>query len=350
MKQVIQFNPQDPSPLGLASTPAVNQYLAQAEFEGILIAPILSKLGITTDVLQDKQQHISGILFEQLIKTLLEHSNDRFFGLHSSRFVRPDSYSVLGTISMNCRTFADALAKIQPFEQLVGDMGVTRINPGKHTTQVQWICQYHDPQVIPQMVDNCLSSWLAFTRQLIGQQHSPQQVLLQRPSVSLSDQLHYQQMFNCPVLFNQSIDALVIKNELFNTPVNQANPLLLATLEAQAQLTINALSQITALSQRVAILVAAELPHGLPTLDIIAQQLNISAKTLQRRLKAENTHYVKILDQVRLSHTETFLTMTGLSLIDISELIGFTEPRSFYRWFKALTGQSPRDYHHKSGN
>lgn len=330
--------------LGLASTPAVNQYLAQAEFEGIAVKPILAQLEICQQTLQDSSRHISGIKFQQLIKTLLEHSKDPLFGLHSSRFVRPGSYSVLGLVSMNCRTFGEALGKIQPFEQLVGDMGVTRVNIGQSSSQIQWVCQYTDIEVIRQMVDNCLSSWLMFTRQLIGQQHSPHQVLLQRPSPSLAEQQQYQQLFNCPVLFNQSIDALTIKNTLLAHPVIEANHQLLATFEAQAQQVITALSQTESLTERVTIVVGAQLSQGLPTLEAIARQLNMSAKTLQRRLKNENSRFTSILDGVRLSQAQTLLVMPGLSLIELSELIGFTEPRSFYRWFKLQTGHSPRDY------
>ncbi|MFT4924780.1 MAG: AraC-like DNA-binding protein [Phenylobacterium sp.] len=343
----LQRMPQNNKPLtdknlGWASVPAVNQYLAQAEFEGIDTQPILAQLAISQAILQDSQQHISGIKFQQLIKQLLEHSHDPFFGLHSSHFVRPDSYSILGLISQNCRTFGEALTKIQPFEQLVGDMGFTQISQSATTTQIQWICQYTDSVVTRQMVDNCLSSWVMLTRQLIGQQHSPHQVHLQSGSPSLADQLQYQRLFNCPVLFNQPIDALVVNNELLNVKLNQANHQLLTTLEHQAKTVITSLSQIESLPQKVAILVNAQLPQGLPTLAMIAGQLNISAKTLQRRLKADNSRYITILNQVRLSQTHTLLAMSGLSLIDISELVGFSEPRSFYRWFKQMTGHSPR--------
>ncbi|MFT5162187.1 MAG: AraC-like DNA-binding protein [Alteromonadaceae bacterium] len=330
--------------LGLASTPAVNQYLAQAEFEGIATAPLLDQLQIDSTILHNSDRHITGNQFQQLINLLLKTSANHFFGLHSSRFVRPDSYHVLGDITMNCRTFAEVLAKIQPFEQLVGDMGVTRIQRDGQFSQIQWFCQYTEPEVIKQMVDNCLASWLTFTRQIIGQQHSPHQVLLRRPTPSLAAQQQYQRCFNCTVLFNQKVDALVIKNQLLNLPVIAPGGELLSTLEARAQQIIDSLSDINTVAQRVAIIVAAQLPHGLPLLEIVAQQLNISAKTLQRRLKAENTRYIVILNEVRLSQASSLLNMPGLSLIQISEWLGFGEPRSFYRWFKQLTGTSPRAF------
>jgi AraC-like DNA-binding protein len=328
--------------LGIASIGAVNQYLAQAQFEGIECDAILSKSGIDETELADNASHITGIQFQQLISLLLEHSNNPFFGLHSSAFVRPDSYSLLGFISINCRTFGEAIAKIQPFEPLVGDMGATRLSSSGQSTQIQWICQYTNPQVVPQMVDNCLASWLTFTRSMIGPNYSPQRVLLRRQAPSLTDQQQYQRFFACSVRFNQNIDALVFDKALLGVPLTQADPNLLAALESQATSLVQSLSLLETTAEKVEMLVNTQLSRGLPKLSMIAQQLEIGEKTLQRRLKIENTSYIAVLNAIRLNQVEELLLLNGLSLVEISQMVGFSEPRSFYRWFKQITGHSPR--------
>ncbi len=328
--------------LGIASIPAINQYLAQAKSEGIDVSAILRELSLSEAIFADNNRHITGAQFQSLIMALLQCSDNPLFGLHSSRFVRPDSYSILGFIATNCATFDEAIRKIQPFEQLVGDMGVTKISRGATTTQIQWHCQYTEPDVVRQMVDNCLSSWLAFTRTIIGPQYHPKQVLLRQPSPSLQTQQHYQLVFNCPVLFNQSVDALVIDNALLSVGLTHADPARLGSLESQAHSQLKLLSQLESTSEKVAMLVSAQLNQGLPKRALIAAQLNMSEKTLQRRLKAQKTHYLAILDKVRLTRVEELLNLPGLSLVQVSQLNGFSEPRSFYRWFKQMTGHSPR--------
>ena len=105
--------------LGIASIPAVNQYLSQAKSEGIDVGTILRKISLNEAVFTDNNRHITGAQFQTLITALLQSSGNSLFGLHSSRFVRPDSYSILGFIAVNCSTFDEAIRKIQPFEQLV---------------------------------------------------------------------------------------------------------------------------------------------------------------------------------------------------------------------------------------
>lgn len=334
--------------LGIASIPAINQYLAQAKSEGIDVGTILREMSLNEAIFTDNSRHITGAQFQTLITALLQCSGNPLFGLHSSRFVRPDSYSILGFIAVNCSTFDEAIRKIQPFEQLVGDMGITKISHGATTTQIQWHCQYTEPAVVRQMVDNCLSSWLAFTRTIIGPKYHPKHVLLRQPSPSLQTQQQYQTVFSCPVLFNQIVDALVIDNALLSVPLTHADPARLGSLESQAHTQLKLLSQLESTSEKVAMLVGAQLNQGLPKRALIAAQLNMSEKTLQRRLKAQKTHYLAVLDKVRLARVEELLNLPGLSLVQISQLSGFSEPRSFYRWFKQITGHSPRHSEEKN--
>ena len=70
----------------------------------------------------------------------------------------------------------------------------------------------------------------------------------------------------------------------------------------------------------------------------------MSAKTLQRRLAASGITFQAVLDETRLQLAKTHLAASKLNLNEISIEVGFTEPRSFYRWFNKLTQQTPGDY------
>ena len=328
--------------LGIASHAAVNQYLAQARDEGLDIAAILQQMRLNSARLSSSDGYITGVQFQQLITLLLQYSDNPLFGLESARFVREDSYSVLGYIVMHCATFGEAVAKVQPFEALVGDMGVTRVEHGEATCKIRWICQYTEPAVIQQMVDNCLASWLGFTRGILGPEHSPVQVLLRRPAPSLAEQQRYSQVFNCPVHFNQEMDALEIDNKLLALSPASADPAQKSKLENQAQARLAELNQALKVAEQVEMLVLPQLPMGLPKIDTIASQMGLHGKTLQRRLRRENTSFARVLDRVRLKQSSRLLNMADLSLLEVSQLLGFTEPRSFYRWFKQQTGKTPR--------
>ncbi|MBA6348005.1 AraC family transcriptional regulator [Colwellia sp. BRX8-9] len=76
----------------------------------------------------------------------------------------------------------------------------------------------------------------------------------------------------------------------------------------------------------------------------VAEQINSSVKTLQRRLKRFNTDFSALLKTKKINHAQMLLKQNRLSLIQISYRLGFNSPSSFSRAFKKWTGVSPSDY------
>ncbi len=333
--------------LGQASIPAVNQYLQLAETLNLPVEAILLNLNLSPEQLSDNSGHITGLKFQQLISELLRLSQDPLFGLHTAQFVQPGSYSVLGYISMNCETLGEAISKIQPFEKLVGDMGTSTFEKYGDDFKISWRCGFSDPLVRRHMVDNCLASWLTFARYLCDQPSNPSnpsKVWLTRQTPDRLEQQEYQKLFACPVLFNQASDSILFSEAMLALPLNKGNKQLLSTLEAHAKELIDNLSQEQDVVSQVEYLIKLNLETGHFTQQAIAKLIGIGSKTLQRRLTAENTGFQSVLDRVRLRQVNQLLLNTALNLTQIGIKLGFEEPRSFYRWFKKLTGQTPGEY------
>lgn len=79
------------------------------------------------------------------------------------------------------------------------------------------------------------------------------------------------------------------------------------------------------------------------SLSQMAAELKMSRRTLQRKLKEENTCYLSLQDSARLDLTICFLA-AGKSVEEISDALGFADRRCFTRAFKRWTGNSPRAY------
>jgi AraC-like DNA-binding protein len=67
----------------------------------------------------------------------------------------------------------------------------------------------------------------------------------------------------------------------------------------------------------------------------------LSRRTLQRRIEAEATTFQQILDTTRTELATHYLEHTALSIAEVSFLLGFSEPNSFYRAFRGWTGTTP---------
>jgi AraC-like DNA-binding protein len=94
-------------------------------------------------------------------------------------------------------------------------------------------------------------------------------------------------------------------------------------------------------SERVRACLIETLASGQTSIDAVADKLAVSGRTLQRRLHAEGTSFQRILDELREELARYYLTTSDYTSGQIAFLLGYEEPNSFYRAFRAWTGQTP---------
>lgn len=80
------------------------------------------------------------------------------------------------------------------------------------------------------------------------------------------------------------------------------------------------------------------------SLEKVAGELNVSSRTLKRKLKALDTSYQRILDNVRKGKAIEFLTTTSMTVDEIADNLGYSDPSNFGRAFRKWTGKSPTQY------
>ncbi len=85
------------------------------------------------------------------------------------------------------------------------------------------------------------------------------------------------------------------------------------------------------------------LPAGKSDVDAIARHLNFSRRTLQRLLKSENTSFQDILSSTRRDLALHYLSRPDITIDEISFLLAYGDPNSFYRAFQQWTGQTPTE-------
>lgn len=87
------------------------------------------------------------------------------------------------------------------------------------------------------------------------------------------------------------------------------------------------------------------------TMDDVARELGTNRTYLSRMLKAEfDTTFSELVTSLRMSHAETLLRETDLSIMEIAMQSGFADDRYFSRRFKKIHGISPNEYRKKTSN
>lgn len=78
-----------------------------------------------------------------------------------------------------------------------------------------------------------------------------------------------------------------------------------------------------------------------PTLETVAEKLDVSSRTLARRLRNQGSTYQAITDGFLKARCQELLEQQDLSIAVISERLGFADPSSFYRSFRRWTRTTP---------
>lgn len=334
--------------LGTASVSALRQYVRFADAKGIDTTNIFSRAGLEPAILDTDDGRLNGEQFQTFIRLLAEVTGNPVLGLETGDYVQPGSYSVLGYITMSCATLAEAVTRIAPYEKLVGDMGTTGLRMKGDAVALVWTCNFTDPVVWPQVVDNVFASWINYARWLADDHEaSPLRVKLRRSSPGGIHEKAYFERWQCPVEFGADENSVVLHQSLMSTRLRQPDPLLRKTLEAHALSQLALLDSDTDLTSRVKQSIQKQLADGVTRQDMIAEDLGMTSRTLQRKLGQEGMSYQKLLDDVRQQMAEDYLRNTEMSISDIAFRLGYSETTSFHRKFKAATGQTPGDLRRK---
>ncbi len=150
----------------------------------------------------------------------------------------------------------------------------------------------------------------------------------------------YEEHFGAKVCFGQVANGLRVPERLLDSAISGADPQLYEL--ASYFIKVHFPPDESGLGTRVAALIEPLLPQGRCTQDEVADMLGLGARALQRRLKAENTSFEAIRENVRRDLAARYLRQMDIPLIRVARLLGYSDAsvltRSCYRWFSA----SPR--------
>lgn len=322
--------------LGSISGSALQQYLASARTLGVDTDAVLRQAALAPAQVEDPDSRIDGAQFERLLELLISASGDPLFGLHTSRFIQPGSYNVMGYIAMSATTIGEALSRVSLYERLVGDMGTTETRFRDRQVEVRWHCRHQRQPVRRHLIENVLASWVRYTRWLADDESlRPDAVLLEHPEPAGAGLLkEYGRVFGCEVHFDQPHSALLASRDLLAHRLRQPDPELLATLEAHAERKMEKLGVGSTLASKIRQRLREALLHQAPPhRETVAAELHMNVRTLHRRLREEGTSWRALLDEVRQELARHYLRETDLSQLAIAERLGYADNRSFQRAF-----------------
>ena len=158
------------------------------------------------------------------------------------------------------------------------------------------------------------------------------------------DKTVYQELLCPSVYFDQEQNQLVFTLSDFSQPVLTANELLLPHFEQLVQQQLPTHPKVNHWVQKVRRVIMKQSMNIQPSLSGISEILNISPRSLQRKLKEEGEPFQAIVTDIQQQRAINLLQQTQLNISEVAYTLGYAEPSAFRRAFKRWTGKTPKEY------
>jgi AraC-like DNA-binding protein len=275
-------------------------------------------------------------------RNLLALTGDPLLGLKLGKAYTLQAYGLLGYAFLSAPTLRHALNIVRNY----GPLSFTLFHIDFTVDRAAGVLRFSGNDVIPDdlltyYVDRDLAA-AAFG----GESALPVALELKRVQVMHNGQGHlpaYEEFFNCPVTFGASCSELRIDPANLDIPMPLRDAETSSVCQQQCQLLLARMSKRSGFIDKVRQLMVAR-PGYFPDIDYVAEKLNMTSRTLRRRLADENSSYQQILAELRYQLAREYLGTSSLPLEEISILLGYSAPGNFTHAFKRWHGTSPRQY------
>src|SRR5271166_6069211 len=147
--------------------------------------------------------------------------------------------------------------------------------------------------------------------------------------------------FGCRVHFRAANNDLIFRKSDLDRPFVTHNAELLAMLAPQLEAALADQRLRQTVQDQVKQTLKRLLAGQRPTIQEVAQELNLSARTLQRRLTEGGVTFQQVLEEARRELARHYLLQSSLELNETAYLLGYESANSFFRAFHHWEGTSP---------
>jgi AraC-like DNA-binding protein len=327
------------TPMALAT---LGQIVARVfEMYGLDAQAMFGRHGIDPAVLSDPNARIPSRTWDSLARDAVALIPDPAFGLLAARCWHPSNLGALGYAWLTSSTLRTGLGRVVRYWRLLGEASSTRLVESSAGLKFVLARQAPDPVSSAVTVDFVMSLLVDMCRMNAGSSLRPLAVHLRRARPKDSEA--FRRHFGCVVHFAAGEDSFTLSRADVDRPLPTSNRQLAATLDrilAEQLAHLDKNDVVTRCQARL----LDQLSSGELSADVMAEQLHMSRRTLQRKLAEADLTYQKLVDDTRRDLAMRHLEDPRHSITDVTFLLGFSQQSAFTRAFRRWTGMSPSEY------
>ncbi|MBY6188374.1 AraC family transcriptional regulator [Marinobacter hydrocarbonoclasticus] len=308
---------------------------------GVAAEPVFARAGLDYErIRQSPTERIAIEKMTALWNAAVAASGNPAFGLGVAAHVHPMHFRALGMLTVTCQNIEQSLQKIIHYHALISDAVTLSL-----TEQPDRLGFTIDAREGVTISDAAIDAFFAviqkFCMEMVQAPNLLEEVWLQRPTPTSATPwlthfalpTRFAQARNCLWLNRHALQLDSVHGDAHMAELNE-----LAVVEYLQQMQAESLSQRC----RAAIRFSAE--EGAPTLESVAHSLQLSPRTLARKLKQEGVTFNQLLQEKRRALSIQYLSHSSEPITNIALNLGFRDTSNFNRAFQRWFNTTPSRY------
>lgn len=321
------------------STVSIRLLCALGEEFGVPQARCLTGSGVGAAELEDPQAEVSAAQEMRVISNLLASAGEvPGLGVLAGQRYHLTSYGIWGYALVSSPTLRSATELgIRYLDLTFAFARVTLEEEGGHA-RLYFHVDHLPAALQPFLVERDMAAVALLQRELFGVEPSRRTVGFRHAAPP--DLTAHEAHFGVRPLFGAAHNYVGFDTALLDTPLPQANDHTRRLCEVQCQTLLQRRQANQGEAGQVRSLLLAE-PSCMPDMEQVAARLNMTSRTLRRRLADEAAAFRGLQDEVRQALAQEWLAGGMLSVEQVAERLGYTEAASFIHAFRRWTGTTP---------
>jgi AraC-like DNA-binding protein len=315
--------------------------LGLVEERGVSPERLCRGLGFTYEDLRDQHLLLSYLQVREVILRAQRLLQEPALGLAVGARQTPVSWGVAGLAMLTCETFGAAIQYGLGHQGEAGAMVDHLVQEQGREIHLEVMPRQFDMQIEAFLVDEAMACVLAVSRCVVGAAFKPLRVDLALPRPE--HEALYRRFYRCPVRFHAGVHRMTFESHWLGARVPGYDRVTCGLVRTQ----LNTLLVRPVGRDDLVESLANRLRFGIesgPTQKELASQVNLSERTLRRRLDSQETTYRALRDHARFERARDLLGNSDMTVAQVAELVGYSDARAFRRAFKRWAGVLPNEF------
>lgn len=307
---------------------------------GVSIPAVLRRAGLPRDLFDHTRILVSTSELFALWRAVETVSSDPLIGLKIGVETKTERFHPMAIAALSTQNLVAASEHMARYKKLTAPEEIlVQLDAQEFTVGYRWLLAVDaEPQVL---TDYCFSWTLSLARHGTGKPLNPlrAEYVQQRMDIRAIER-----SLGCEVVCGAARNAIVFRASDATAPFVTRNAELFDLLAPQFEEQLRQYKDEDTFIDLVHRAIQDRLTGQRPSIDVIAQALHMSPRTMQRRLQESGSSYQRVLDEARHQMARYYLSNSVLELNEAAYLLGFEDPNSFGRAFRAWEGVPPSDW------